>query len=459
MELDRSLLLTLPLLMFGCAEKPAPSAEPAKPAEPTKTESAAPVAPADKPAPVVKKTLRPREPLNVLLLTVDALRADMPWAGYPRDIAPNLTRFAKQNVVFENHRSVSSFTAQSVPAILSGRPASTLYRSGYFFAGYQDSNEFFPEALSAKGVRTVGVQSHLYFNRGKGLNQGFAIWDMVPGITFNERSDDHITSPKTHELMVKHLSNPENVKGQFFAWTHYTDPHHQWIKHAESPDFGSSERDLYDNEVHYTDQHVGKLLTWAEKQPWWERTAVVISADHGEAFGEHGMMQHAHELYEELVRVPLIVRVPGAEPRRVATPHTHVDLAPTIMELMGQEALTGFTGESLVPEIDGKSAQPKPVVLELCADNVQPARRAVVSGDWKLIRFGDKAGPEKLFNLKSDPGEKKDLAKSEPEKLSEMRGLLDSQFAKLPTVTPHGGMKLKGGGVADGPLRPELAAR
>jgi len=259
--------------------------------------------------------------------------------------------------------------------------------------------------------------------------------------------------------MQKQLSDPENVKGQFFAWTHYTDPHHQWIKHKESPDFGNRERDLYDNEVHYTDQHVGKLLDWAAEQPWWDKTAVIISADHGEAFGEHGMMQHAHELYEELVRVPLLIRVPGVEAQRISTPHTHLDLGPTIMELMGQEALSGFMGESLVPELEGKPGKVKPVVLELTADNVQPARRAVVSGDWKLIRFGDKTGPEKLFHLKTDPGEQKDLAKTEPEKLSELRALLDSQFAKLPRIQPHGGMKLKGGGVADGPMRPELAAR
>jgi arylsulfatase A-like enzyme len=459
MELDRSLLLTLPLLMFGCGSDPAPNQQPAKPAETPGTQAAR-AAPVPKATAALKhKSTRKREPLNVLLLTIDALRADMPWAGYPRDIAPNLTRFAKQNVVFDVHRSVTSFTAQSVPAMLSGRPASTLYRSGYFFAGYQDSNEFFPEALAAKNIRTIGVHSHLYFNRGKGLNQGFDVWDMVPGITFNERSDDHVTSPKTHQLMVKHLSNPENVKGQFFAWTHYTDPHHQWVKHPESPDFGGRERDLYDNEVHYTDLYVGKLLSWAAEQPWWDKTAVIISADHGEAFGEHGMMQHAHELYEELVRVPLLVRVPGVEPRRISTPHTHLDLAPTILELMGQEALAGFAGESLVAELDGKPGKAKPIVLELAADNVQPARRAVVDGDWKLIRFGDKAGPEKLFNLKDDPSEKKDLAKGEPSKLAEMRRLLEAEFGKLARVTPHGGMKLKGGGVADGPLRPELASR
>jgi len=458
-HLDRSLLLALPFLAFGCGhDDPAPvqkASEP--PGEAAKVAPDQPTEVAAKPK-ATRRRVRPNQPLNVILLTVDALRADMPWQGYERDIAPNLTRLAKESVVFENHRSTTSFTAQSVPAMLTGRMASTLYRSGYFFAGYQNSNEFFPEALHDKGIHTIGVQSHLYFNRGKGLDQGFDVWQMVPGITFNERTDEEITSEKTNALLIENLSKPENTKGQFFAWTHYTDPHAEYKKHPESPDFGNSDRDRYDNEVHYTDQHVGKFLAWAEKQPWWNKTAVIVSSDHGEAFGEHGLRQHAHELYEELVRVPLIIHVPGAEPHRVKTAHSHLDLAPTIMELMGQEPLSGFEGQSLVPEIDGKTAKEKPVVLELAADNIQPARRAIVSGDWKLIRFGDRSGPEKLFNLADDPAEKKDLAKSNPDKLAEMRGLLDRTFANIPTVAPHGGMKLKGGGTANGPMGPVVAA-
>jgi len=462
-HLDRSLLLALPFLTFACGhdDPKASPAEPAAPAAESKTVAAAATGEAKpaKAAAPTKRRVRIDQPLNVILLTVDAMRADMPWQGYAREIAPNLTALAKKSAVFENHRATTSFTAQSVPAMLSGRPASTLYRSGYFFAGYQGSNEFFPEALQHKGVRTIGIQSHLYFNRGKGIDQGFDVWQMVPGITFNERTDEHVTSEKTNALLMEQLSKPENVKGQFFAWTHYTDPHAEYQKHPESPDFGNSARDRYDNEIHYTDSHIGKFMAWAERQSWWKRTAIIVSADHGEAFGEHGMVQHAHELYEELVRVPLIIHVPGMDPRRIATAHTHIDLAPTIMELMGQEALSGFLGTSLVPEMEGKPGSEKPVVLELAADNIQPARRAVVSGNWKLIRFGDRRGPEKLFNLADDPGEQKDLAKAEPDKLSEMRGLLDQTFARIPSVTPHGGMKLKGGSVANGPMRPELASR
>jgi arylsulfatase A-like enzyme len=455
-ELDRSLLLALPFLAFACSEE-APPAQKAAPAE--QPASAVPVKAAkveEKAEP--KKPTRSTEPLNVILITVDALRADMPWAGYARDIAPNLTKFAKANVIFENHRSTTSFTAQSLPAMLAGRMASTLYRSGYFFAGYSDANEFFPEALQQKGIATVAVQAHMYFDRGKGLNQGFDRWEMVPGITYNERTDEHVTSEKSTALMQKLLSDSKVGGKQFFAWAHYTDPHADYQKHSECPDFGNGSRDKYDNEVCYTDLHIGKLLAWAEKQPFWDRTAVIISADHGEAFGEHGLVEHARELYEEVVRVPMIARIPGVESKRITTAHTHLDLAPTILELMGQEPLAGFEGRSMLPEIDGKPGKERFLVLELAADNIQPARRAVVSGDYKLIRFGEKSGaPEKLFDLASDPGEKKDLAKTQPDKLKEMSALLDSSFEKLPIVEPFGGMKLKGGGEANGPKGPTVA--
>jgi choline-sulfatase len=394
----------------------------------------------------------------VILLTVDSLRADV--FADARGLVPNLARLAKQSVVFDNHRALTSFTAQSVPTLLSGRHTSTLYRSGYFFAGYAASNEFFPEVLQSAGVRTLGLHSHLYFTRGKGLEQGFDVWEVVQGITFNERTDEHTTSPKTTARFIELLSARENVEKQFFAWTHYMDPHHEYVEHAESPDFGNSPRDAYHNEVHFTDRHIGKFLDWAEKQPWWERTALIVSSDHGEAFGEHRMVQHAHELWDELLRVPLMIRVPGLEPRRVATPHTHLELAPTIMELMGTETNMAFESRSLVPELEGAVAgAPKAMAFELTADNVQEARRAVISGGYKLIRFGGGRGQrEALFDLEKDPFEKNDLARSDPARLEQMRGVLEETFAKIPSVAPYGGMKLKGGGTANGPMKPTIAS-
>lgn len=397
----------------------------------------------------------------MLLITVDSLRKDATGKASGRDLTPNLDALAARSVVYENHRATTSFTAQSVPAILSGRLASTLYRSGFFFAGYAPANEFFTELLQPKKVRTLALHAHLYFDRNKGLDQGFDVWETVGGLTFNERTDEHVTSPKTTARMIELLSNTDNTGGRFFAWAHYMDPHHGYVAHPESPSFGTSERDRYDNEVHFTDAWIGKLIAWAEKQSFWEKTAVIVTADHGEAFGEHGMVQHAHELWEELVRVPLVVHVPGLPARKVATPRSHLDLAPTILELMGAEALSLAHGRSLVPELRGEElAAPEAIALELTPDNVQDGRRAIVRGKHKLMRWGSGRGyREALFDLSADPGEKRDLAKTEPALLEEMSRVLDDTFAKMPSVKPYGGMTLKGGaGKANGPRKPELAS-
>lgn len=449
----RLALLTLLAATVACDKKsdPAPAGgdvPAASAAAPTE-----PPASAEPPPPPPPKG--PGRPLNVLMITIDSLRADMPWLGYERDIAPHLTKLAKESTVYERSYSPSSYTAQTVAAWLSGQYASTLYRAGWFFAAYSKANTFFPTVLQEKGIRTIGWQGHMYFARGKGLDQGFDVWQLAPGIRFDPNTDNEITSEKMTKLGIELLGNPENTGKQFFAWAHYMDPHDQYNKHATSPDFGNKNRDRYDNEVHHTDFWINELFEFCRKQPWWKDTAVIITGDHGEAFGEHSMWKHAFEIWEVLIRVPLIIKAPGAEPRRISERRSTIDLAPTIMELMGQEPLEQFQGKSLVQEVYG--AEPpgnrEPIVAELAEDSHNPPRRAVVQGDYKLIVWG-KGWKYLLFNLKNDPEEKEELSKKEPEKLEEMKKVLDDAFAKLPFREPYGGMKLKGGGTAKGLVGP-----
>jgi arylsulfatase A-like enzyme len=402
-----------------------------------------------------------RQPLNVLLLTVEAMRADMPWAGYARPIAPNLTRLAQQSVIYDNYRSVSSFTAQSVPVILSGRYTSTLYRTGYFFAGYSLANHFFPEVLAEKGIRSIAVHAHLYFSRGKQLEQGFDVWETVPGITFDPQTDNHVTSEKTTRLLEQLLGQPENSGKQFFVWAHYMDPHDQYLWHDECPkDWGKKNRDRYDCEIFHTDYWMNQFLEWARTQPWWSRTAVIVAGDHGEAFGEHGMYKHAFDLWDVLTRIGAFFHVPGAKPRHIAEARSHIDLAPTILDLMGLEPMPEFMGKSLVPEIMGKAPDNRePIVTELNEDSHNPPVRAIIQGDYKLTVYGKHKGwRHALYNLKQDPGEEHDLAQSEPAELARMKELFFATFAKIPSVEPYGGAKLHGGGEATGPLGPPKIA-
>lgn len=406
-----------------------------------------------KPTPAEPSEQRPEQGLNVLLLTVDALRSDMPWNGYEKPIAPQLTKLAEQSVVYENHRSVSSYTAQTVATLMTGRYASTLYRTGTFFTNYFDSNDWITESMQKSGARTMAVHAHLYFDRAPGLKQGFDIYQMVPGLTWNAQTDESITSDKSIPQIIKLLEDPENTQKQFFLWSHLMDPHDQYIKHEETPDFGKDNRGRYDSEVFYVDMWLGKLFEFGEKQDWWKNTVIIISADHGEAFGEHGMHKHAFELWDVLTRVPLIIKAPGALPKRIVEARTHLDIASTILDLMKIPEPAGVQGQSLVPEIYGKAPETREaIILELAEDTNNPARRAIVDGDYKLIVFD--GGVKKLFNLKTDPQEEEDLSKKEPERLKALSEKLSAYFEKLPVIKPFGGNKLRSGKIADGPKGP-----
>ncbi|MBX3127792.1 MAG: sulfatase-like hydrolase/transferase [Polyangiaceae bacterium] len=430
-------------LAFGCKEK-TPTAEATHPTGSAPAASSAPAEPEPPKPPEIAR------PFNVILLMIDSLRADMPWAGYERDILPHLTAYAKEScTVYENGYSFSSYTAKSVVPALVGEYPSAMKRDGYFFTRYPDAdNLFLSERAQKEGHRTLAGHAHGYFLPALGNNQGFDDYRLIPG-GVDLRAVTSITSEPLTKLAIDMLSDEKNVKlpegKRFFAYYHYMDPHHTYEKHKGHPDFGNKARDIYDNEVHYTDKWVNELLTFARKQAWWKDTAVVITADHGEGFGERGQFRHAYELWEAVVKVPMVFCVPGAAPQHVRDVRRgHIDLAPTLADLMALPPEPPFRGESLVPEIFGlKKPEPKRIIVDLPRADLMDRRRAVIADDWKIVAFGDDRS-FMLFNLKDDPWEKTDLAKDQPEKLEEMKKIYLEESAKIPNVEVVGGPPLKG---------------
>jgi arylsulfatase A-like enzyme len=355
---------------------------------------------------------RPPSDLNVVLITIDALRADMPWAGYPRPIAPRLADLEKRSVDFKGAYALSSYTSMSLGGLLGGKLPGEMKRDGYFFGTYPKEDLMFPEILQAAGVHTLGAQAHAYF-KDPTFQQGFARWEVVPDITFKNTTDENVTSPKQEALAEKLLSEKPCDAGRFFAWFHFMDPHEQYKSHEPLvPAYGKTLRDRYDAEVTFTDIYVGKLLDFIASRPWGARTAVIVSADHGEAFGEHDQYLHGFELWQNLVRVPLLVSVPGATPRAVDAPRSAIDLAPTILDLFGLPPEPTFEGKSLVPELFGAAAEPRDVILDLPATSDSDRRRGIVHGHMKIIAFGD----DKLFqvfDLDDDPTEEHPITKGD----------------------------------------------
>jgi arylsulfatase A-like enzyme len=428
----RGLLVAVTLVVAAsCSQRAEPPLEPQaqapRPAEP----SATPPAPAGKP---------PAD-LNVLLVTVDSLRADMPWAGYGRPIAPVLTAFAASAVVYDRFYAISSYTAMSLGGLLAGRYPSELDRSAHYFAHWGDVL-FFPEMLRRAGVRTETGQSHFYFDQRCGFRPSFDVYEVLPGIEEDHQTVHGITGAAQLDLAVKVLSDEANAKGRFFAWFHFLDPHDKYEAH-EGIQYGHAIRDLYDAEVTFTDQQVGKLLDFVAAQPWGARTAVVVSADHGEAFGEHQCFRHGFELWDVLTHVPLMIRVPGVAPRHIDTPRSAIDLAPSILDLFGLPADPAMEGKSLVAELYGAAAEPRDVVLDLPRTTNSDRRRALIRGDFKLVALADDDAFQ-LFDLRSDPGEEHDVQWKERAKLEEMKAAYAALSAKMPAVCPRPPGKLRG---------------
>jgi choline-sulfatase len=360
--------------------------------------------------------------LNVIVLSIDSLRADMPWAGYPRPIAPRLTELEKRAVSYTRAYSISSYTSMSLGGLLGGRLPSGMKRSGFFFGKYSPDNTLFPEVLQAAGVRTISAHAHGYF-KDAGFEQGFDAFEIVPGIIFKNETDPNVTSPKHEAIAEKLLDDPALDTKRFFAWFHFLDPHDQYIAHDADgiPPYGPKLRDKYDVEVLFTDRYLGKLLDFIAAKSWARRTAIIVTADHGEAFGEHGMHAHGFELWENLVRVPMFLVVPGVAPKHIDVPRSAIDLAPTILELLqvppvitvdGGGSLD-LEGKSLVAEITGKEpAAERDVILDLPMTSDSDKRRALVRGSKKLIVYGKEEVP-RLFDLATDPNEESPIMKGE----------------------------------------------
>ncbi|MCL2448433.1 MAG: sulfatase-like hydrolase/transferase [Polyangiaceae bacterium] len=386
-----------------------------------------------------------RDDLNLVLITIDTLRIDLGFMGYPRPVSPNLDALAARSTVFERAYSMASYTGKSVGPTMIGKYPSETLRDGAHFDTYFPENVLLAERLRAAGFRTMGVASHWYFQPKYGLTQGMDLWDMtaMPRETSHD-VDSSVTSDRLTDAAIRLLSDPTNVDRRFFFWGHYFDPHANYVAHAGAPDFHSGARGwakpAYDGEVWFTDHHLGRLFDFVAAQPWAERTAIVVTADHGEAFEEHGMNWHGVDLWEPLVRVPLIVYVPGTKAHRVAPKRSLVDLVPTILDLLGIDAPQGgelsgtSTAAAIVsPEAPG-ALDERDVFIDMPAGPQVSQHRAIIHGDtpgMKLLSEG--AAWYFLFDLSRDPGELNDLARDKA-KFSDLREVFDAKLSTLHTI-------------------------
>jgi choline-sulfatase len=355
------------------------------------------------------------EHLNVMLISIDTLRHDMGSSGTARPVTPNLDKLSQESVVYDRAYSLASYTAKSVGPFLIGKYSSETHRDWSHFNRFTGKDTFLAQRLQQAGVHTVSVQGYWYFFMNTGLERGFDVINKsaAPALVTVD-GDSTTNADKVSDAALAELAKPELLQQPFFFWMHYVDPHSEYVPHAGF-DFGPSSRQRYDGEVAFVDHHVGRVLEALENSLVYDRTVVIITSDHGEAFSEHGMIRHGFELWEELVRVPLIVRVPGVQPRHIQARRSAIDLAPTILDLCGVAPPTTsandfLSGTSLVPDFVGPpDVEPKAraVFVDMAAGPNNADRQALIEGDKKLVASGGR--PLSLYDLQVDPGETKDL--------------------------------------------------
>lgn len=384
-------------------------------------------APAPTPAPTRAQGRSP----NLLLIVVDTLRADhLGCYGYERATSPRLDGLARESVVFEHAQSHSSWTMPSVASLFT-----SLEPKDHGISDWKQPLDTrlvtLAEQLQREGYRTEGYVSHGVLARLYQFDQGFDVYDS--SVVDGRMPRDISTAREVTDLAERALGRLAAKQEPFFLWVHYFDPHDAYLPHAEF-DFGPAAVDRYDSEIAYTDRQIGRLLDGLAKSGKAERTLVAFTADHGEGFGAHRHLYHTVTLFDELLHVPLMLRGPGLEPGRVATPVGMLDLAPTLLSLLGKPIPPEWKGAPW-PRRDGRFAPDleRPLVAETqrFAD-----LRALRVGRYKLIA-DRKSGGRKLFDLEADPGEQKNLRREQPERAERMFQQLEAHYAQGATSAPR----------------------
>lgn len=393
---------------------------------------------------------------NVILIGIDTCRKDhMSCFGYEIDTTPNLKAFAQNCVLFTNAISQSPWTLPSFASLFT-----STYPSVHRARGKAEGNKFYPiikglnsgvEILSSSGFKTKAYINGPYLAPAFGISKGFDDYDYAHGSNEKIRRADETVNSALEWI-------EENSEEQFFLFLHLFDPHLNYdplkknlqrlmklagfeysgklkspffqLKEVRNHKLLLSEEDwkfiqfLYDAEILAVDESIGKLIRFLKSNGLYDKSIIIVLSDHGEEFMDHGGFEHGHTLYDELIHVPLMIKMPYS--LRAGERITHqvrlIDIMPTILEILDMDIPGSFQGESLLRLIEeGKADKIWPAFSE--ETHWGDELKSVREGCYKFIT-NDSLDAFELYNLCSDPGEKKDLADAEKEKAREMRRII-----------------------------------
>jgi arylsulfatase A-like enzyme/Flp pilus assembly protein TadD len=290
---------------------------------------------------------------NVLLITLDTTRADhIGVYGKHRQLTPNIDRLAGLGSVFTRAFSHTPMTLPAHANILTG--STPLYHGIGDNTGFRLDQRFLTlaEWLRPRGYATAAFVSSFVLDRTFGLDQGFDLYREPIG------QDSFLAAevvPLAHEWIA-------SQKDKWFCWLHLWDPHFPYAPPAPFDERYS--KNPYAGEIAYMDAELGKLFSFLENSKRLESTLLIITGDHGESLGEHGEFEHGFFAYNSTVHIPLIICLPGARHRTVQTLVSHVDIFPTVCDILGGAPPPRLAGMSLLPMLNGGTEVERPVYIE-----------------------------------------------------------------------------------------------
>lgn len=409
-------------------------------------------------------TIPPDPDANVVLIVVDTLRADHLGAyGYHRDVSPHIDRLSLNSTVYHRAYSSAPWTSPSVGTMLTGlypeelgilKPRDPL----------QERFSTIAEILKKRGFQTGAVISHLLLSKELNFDQGFDY--------FWYRACGHkaVCSGDVTEAALKFLNSRRRDK-PFFLLVHYFDAHYDYIEHSNHRFSTSSytglvrsgmgygglyrkipqlvQRDidrllaLYDSEIAHIDSNVGVLLDYLRAHDLFNPSIVVLAADHGEEFLEHGSLGHTKTLYNELLHVPLLIKRKGQSKGIVEKATVGlIDLFPTLFDELGIELGYPVSGTSLTSDSAGRPVFASTYVTDygtrVLLQKQQAPKvelRAIIEDGYKLIVDGA-AGRSSLYNVADDRGEVRDIYGAEKARAAEMSNALTSWMERISPTAP-----------------------
>ncbi len=379
--------------------------------------------------------MRPTPPGLIVLISIDTLRADrLPRYGYTAGRTPALDAFARDAITFDRAYAHAPQTLPSHASMFTGQlPFEHAVRDNLGFTLSMDAVSL-PELLSGAGYQTGGFVSSFVLRAETGMAQGFTTYDAQFPAAASDRSPGQVQRPglQTLEATDRWLDTLSDSRA--FAFFHIYEPHKPYAPPAAYQGLA----DPYDGEVAYADDIVGRLLASLKRRGLYDHATIIITADHGEGLGDHGEEEHGLFLYDEVMRVPLLVKLPdgqGGGSRR--SDHVqHIDLLPTIAAIAAVAPPAGLRGRNLMPLLDGSGTiTPQGIYAEALYARYHFGWSELTSLTDERYRF-IQAPREELYDLEQDPDERTNLITDRTPAAAALRTALATLVANRPIDAP-----------------------